>query len=632
MKKLYFLLITLFITSLSFGQVIASDGFSYPDGSLIGNGGWANHSGTAGTLLVSSGQVVVKEDGTAPEDANLAFSTISGNIYYAFDFSVDDLGVAYPAGTDFEYFAHFKNSGSDYSARLDIVPPSGSGDYSVGIASDQSTADAVWATDLSYGTTYRVIVRYDQDTNIAELWIGATSESDTSILGADQPDPGDAVSGFALRQSNSDGDETILVDNLMIGGTFNDVLVFVPSTNPTLLLSDGPTNGDIVVGDPETINNANIDFTTTNFTMCVDATGTTPSGCDGYIKWTVYNDNGDVFVSGGSVFTSNDTNNTYPVNGLLVGETYSFRAELVDNNGDPLGTPVVYSFTMTIATYNDVPDLATLRASTVDPDIYYRVTGEVLNTYSRTSNNQKYFQDATGGILVHDPDFVISTVYVEGDGVTNMRGHLEVYNGLYEFVPTDNDNWGKSSTANVITPEVVSIADVAASLGTYESKLVRINNVTFADGDGVNTFSSSTNYVIDDGTASTFRTSFYEADYVSANDIIPTGPINMSVIVGNFNGSEQFTARSLSELTLRVERNAIDGFILYPNPVTNGKLTINTFSNTEKEILIYNILGKRVLSTKLKGRELNVKKLTSGIYVIKILEEGKTATRKLVIK
>lgn len=58
MKKNYFLtlILTLFISGLSFGQVILSEGFSYADGSLVGNGGWASESGTAGDFQVTSGK------------------------------------------------------------------------------------------------------------------------------------------------------------------------------------------------------------------------------------------------------------------------------------------------------------------------------------------------------------------------------------------------------------------------------------------------------------------------------------------------------------------------------------------------------------------------------------------------
>ena len=75
MKKLYILLFTILITSLSFGQVILAEGFDYGDGSLVPNGGWANTSGTAGDFLVSSGEAVVQH-GTPSEDVEISFSSV----------------------------------------------------------------------------------------------------------------------------------------------------------------------------------------------------------------------------------------------------------------------------------------------------------------------------------------------------------------------------------------------------------------------------------------------------------------------------------------------------------------------------------------------------------------------------
>ena len=199
---------------------LPSDDFSYADGPLVGNGGWNNHSGTSGDMLVSGGQVVVQH-GVPSEDANIPFAPVAGAIYYGIDFSVDDLGHPY-VGTDNEYFAHFR-TGFNFSARLDVVPAPGGGDFSVGIASDDSTADAIWPADLTYGTTYRAIVRYDQVTNQAQLWIDASVDTDPSIMGDDQADPGDTVDSFALRQSDSDENETLRVDNLIVGTSFDSV-------------------------------------------------------------------------------------------------------------------------------------------------------------------------------------------------------------------------------------------------------------------------------------------------------------------------------------------------------------------------------------------------------------------------
>ena len=227
-------------------QVIACDNLSYPDGSLVPQGGWVNHSGTPGDLLVSGGQLVIQH-GVPSEDANLSFTPIVGDIYFGIDFTVPDQGAPI-SGTDNEYFAHFKDTGFNFAARLDIVSPTAAGDFSVGIASDESTADTIWATDLTYGVTYRAIVRYDQVSNIAELWIDATVSTDTSLLGEDRADPGDTISAFALRQSDSDLNESVLVDNLLVGATFDSVQVIDASatsrnggTNPaSYTVSGGP--------------------------------------------------------------------------------------------------------------------------------------------------------------------------------------------------------------------------------------------------------------------------------------------------------------------------------------------------------------------------------------------------------
>ena len=103
-------------------------------------------------------------------------------------------------------------------------------------------------------------------------------------------------------------------------------------------------------------------------------------------------------------------------------------------------------------------------------------------------------------------------------------------------------------------------------------------------------------------------------------------------VTNNDNAPSPFPIGSYSTATASVNRNEILNFSIYPNPLTSGKLYINTNSNSEKYIQIFDVLGKQVFKTTLKGRELDLTKLTAGIYILKVLEEGKTATRKLVIK
>ena len=82
----------------------------------------------------------------------------------------------------------------------------------------------------------------------------------------------------------------------------------------------------------------------------------------------------------------------------------------------------------------------------------------------------------------------------------------------------------------------------------------------------------------------------------------------------------------------RVQESSIEGLSLYPNPVSNGKVFITTKNDLDKEIIIFDVLGKKVLQTMMNSKELNVSALGSGVYIIKIIEKESSATRKLIIK
>ncbi|WP_340077320.1 T9SS type A sorting domain-containing protein [Leptobacterium sp. I13] len=82
-----------------------------------------------------------------------------------------------------------------------------------------------------------------------------------------------------------------------------------------------------------------------------------------------------------------------------------------------------------------------------------------------------------------------------------------------------------------------------------------------------------------------------------------------------------------------IQQPNIEGFKMYPNPVTSGYLTIITKKNFAKDISIYDVLGKQVLKTQLTNNNtLNLAELSSGVYLLKVTEENTTITRKLVIR
>jgi hypothetical protein len=83
---------------------------------------------------------------------------------------------------------------------------------------------------------------------------------------------------------------------------------------------------------------------------------------------------------------------------------------------------------------------------------------------------------------------------------------------------------------------------------------------------------------------------------------------------------------------LSVNAPVISGLKVYPNPVKNGRLVVETATNSMKAIAIYDVIGKQVLGTVTNENNIDVSTLQAGIYVIKITEAGKTATQKLVVE
>ena len=88
------------------------------------------------------------------------------------------------------------------------------------------------------------------------------------------------------------------------------------------------------------------------------------------------------------------------------------------------------------------------------------------------------------------------------------------------------------------------------------------------------------------------------------------------------------------EAVASVSKNSIEGFETYPNPISNGKVTISSASLSKKKVNIFNLLGKQVLSETFTGKSklLDVTSLNAGIYILKVAEGTKVSTKKLVVR
>jgi Secretion system C-terminal sorting domain len=80
---------------------------------------------------------------------------------------------------------------------------------------------------------------------------------------------------------------------------------------------------------------------------------------------------------------------------------------------------------------------------------------------------------------------------------------------------------------------------------------------------------------------------------------------------------------------LATKQNSISGLKVYQN---NNNLHVTSDSNEAKSVLVYNILGKNVIKTTITNQVINVADLSSGIYIVKVTENGKTNTVKVILQ
>ena len=365
---------------------------------------------------------------------------------------------------------------------------------------------------------------------------------------------------------------------------------------------------------------------TTSVTVNISVSNFTVANGAGHIHYTLDN---------GTAVEKNDTNPII-LSGLAAG-SHTLVVTLVDTN-HALLTPTASATTQfTIASFTQVANIKALRDDVIANGYgkYYQLNNTPTVTYARSASNrnQKYIQDSTAAMLIDDSTGLITTPSNIGDNLAGLKGQSYNFFGVLEFVPIANATVASSN--NNIVPEIVTAAAINTNIEAYESELVQINGLTFTTGNGTATFTTtSADYATTDAanTPLIFRSLFLEANYlVAGSNIIPTGANNIIVLVSENNSVAKVVSRTLSDLTLAVVQNEIAGLKVYPNPVSNGVLHIESNLNTERTISLFDVLGKEVMKTTTSNTTLNIANLNSGIYIVKILENGKTATKKLVV-
>jgi hypothetical protein len=307
----------------------------------------------------------------------------------------------------------------------------------------------------------------------------------------------------------------------------------------------------------------------------------------------------------------------------LYGTEYKVR---ISDASNPAVNSTSGTFTM-IALATSITDL---RGHCIVNDIV-KLSSEVTMTFKRATGNQKYIQDAGSGLLIYDPSAILTTTLAVGDNFTGLEGKIAVYGGLLEIVPTKT-TVTVTSSGNTVTPPEMTLTDYNTNYLNYESRLIKLTDVTFPDGNGINTFGSSANTNLTDGSTTIVFRTFATGESDIVGTIIPTDHVKMTCLAGFYNTTVQVYSRTLTdfEFPTGIEgTSARDNIQIYPVPATS-ELNIRNLANI-RSIEILDVTGKVISTINTSSDEMiriPVNNLKRGMYIIRFnTTDGKVIKR-----
>lgn len=589
MKKIYILLLTLTITSLSYGQTIvfqesfetgnsgtpseicndgSGDFFTITDGSDIGS--FYQVSGQDGSFFFAA----MDTDGAPCTSLSetLVFDDIDISTFNNLSLAIL-LAEDKPSDSQFDW---------DFDSRFYIeVDIDNTGTFTKILQ--------VAVSDSSAGSNIsQPMIDSDLDGNGDGAEITDIFTEYTASISS-----GNLIDIRLVFENFAAGDEDISVDNIRI------IDGYTPSS--TISISSPSGNSTIAPGTTS----VNVEWVTTN-----------TSGSE-----TV-----DVTVNG---TTTNNATSPFAIS-TTDGTTYNVMVNLVDGGSTVASDDISFS----VGNLTQVADITALRAD-VDNNgagSFYEITGSSLLTHTDGFRSRKWFQDGNiSGVLIYDEDGIITTTYAVGDMVSGLKGYSAISNGVLRFIPTE-DSGVIGSSGNAVVAQTVTITDFNASPDDYESEYIELLNVSFVEGDGTATFSTGSNYTLTDGTNNAImRTDFFGADYIG--ELIPSTQLpSVSGVSGEYQGTSQLYIRSLADITLTTGQFNLSEFSISPNPAKGNFVNITSTGLGAIQASVFDILGKQVINAAVSNGRLDVSPLNTGVYIVKLTQGEATTTKKLIIQ
>ena len=333
---------------------------------------------------------------------------------------------------------------------------------------------------------------------------------------------------------------------------------------------------------------------------------------------------------------------------LTEGSTYTL---IVNNVADATGnvmTPDTVTFTYGIDQEYHVANIAALRAKWTDPlDVdgthfgndVYKLTGHVIVTGINDSyRHQIFIQDATGAIVIDDPNGLITSALETGDEIADIYGKLTDYYGLLQFAVSEAYTASALSIYNDVTPLTVTLAELqnVSYMNAHQCELIRMESVKINPLTS-NVFENGKKYTLTQNgqTGNGMWIHFYNIAGLTG-EAIPTTPVNL-LGVNKISYSEYYLIpRTGTDIITGLPQYLTENdIVVYPNPVSdNLTVTLRTNKFQVSNMAVYDINGKLILSQPVSDNNISVstQTLAAGNYFLRLSDGKSSVTTKFVKK
>ncbi|MDE6493478.1 MAG: chitobiase/beta-hexosaminidase C-terminal domain-containing protein [Bacteroidales bacterium] len=273
-----------------------------------------------------------------------------------------------------------------------------------------------------------------------------------------------------------------------------------------------------------------------------------------------------------------------------------------------------------------VATLSELRAG--NQDGYYRVSGEVVLTAKDQTYNYKWIEDDEAGMLIYDPQGLVTTTYEIGDGIEGVIGKLSNYGGQLQLEMIGNLPEA-SSHNNTIEPQEVTISELEADIEKYCSRLIRIKKLSLVETEGQwvgNTDNMATDA---DGNTVNIRTFVRNGSFVGEDK--PQTAFDLVALAGVFNDGIQVSPRFKEDITANTANQTENRLHaeLYPNP-TGGTVYVELESNARMDI--FTVTGSLIRTAELQAGKNEIRINQSGIYFIRLSNTTGITVKRIVVR